>query len=50
MHGCDKGNTFFTPKNKSKYKSRYLISRQLVRRLMDKGMFEEPKHIDLIGD
>jgi hypothetical protein len=41
MSGWHKGNTFFTPKDKTKYESRYLKSGQLVRRLMDKGLFEE---------
>ena len=50
MHGWHKGNTFFTPKDKSKYESRYSISGQLVRRLMDKGMFGELKHINLIDE
>ena len=50
MHGWHKGNAFFTPKDKSKYESRYLMSGQLVRRLLNKGMFEELKHIDLIDE
>ena len=47
MNGWHKGNTFFTPKDRSKYESRYLKSGQLIRRLMNKGYFEELKHIDL---
>jgi hypothetical protein len=50
MHGCHKDNTFFTPKDKSKYERRCLLIGQFVRRLMDKGMFEELKHIDLIDE
>ena len=51
MHGWDKGNCFFTPKiyDRDKYKSKFLTSCHLVRKLMDKGKFEPLKNSDLVN-